>query len=89
MYYLEGMPTPFYERQLSEVREGPTSDQRVYIVEKVREVAGRELRSGKKESSVKQYLTKSIADRSFSKWLTEEELEKLRKDGVILHDISV
>ena len=89
MYYLEGMSTPFYERQLSEVREGPTSDKRVYIVEKVREVGGRELRSGKKENSVKQYLTKSIADRSFSKWLSEEELEKLRDDGVVLHDASV
>ena len=48
---------------------------------------GRLTRSGKELTKDKEYLVKNIADKNYSKWLSEAEVEKLKNGGRILSDL--
>lgn len=86
-YFLEDIRRPFYSQELAEVASSYESDKRIFVIEKVRNVMGRQTRSGKELTKDKEYLVKNIADKNYSKWLSEAEVEKLKNGGRILSDL--
>ena len=90
MYFLQGLSQPYYFEQLAVVAKdtSSTGEERrrrpVFFIARTRRLDGRETRSGAKSNQVTQYLVKSVIDKSFSHWLSESEVEKLRKNGGLL-----
>ena len=85
MYGVEGKTRRFYREQLKLYRPpektGPVLEDAKYFVEKTRVVNARINRSGLRSAGQKQFLIRSVADPSFSKWIDERTYKKLQNDG--------
>ena len=91
-YRVENHHRWWYLPELSLVRVEPKTETHAppetnYYISQTRKKAGRETRSGQISNQEIQYLVKSVSDKSFSHWLSEAEVIKLRKKGQIL-DLS-
>ena len=85
-YQVDHKDTVFYEAQLVSASPSLDSQKKVLVIEKVRyRNDGRVTRSGKQTARSKEYLVKSVVDRNFKRWLNEAEVNRLKKDGRILH----
>ena len=87
-YKVENSNRIYYKPELSLVRITPSEKEKLnYYVSQKRNIAERTTRSGKKSNFKTEYLVRSVSDKSFSHWLSEEEVTKLKKKGQIL-DLS-
>ena len=87
-YKVENTNKIYYKPELSLVHITPSEKEKLnYYVSQKRNIAERTTRSGKKSNFKTEYLVRSVSDKSFSHWLSEEEVTKLRKKGQIL-DLS-
>ena len=89
MYKLEGKRNSYYAIQLSPV-SGPLEEDKSladkkkgYYIFTTREKPGKKLRSGKNRTTDIEYLLKSYTDPSLSRYISQEEFDKLQKDGFL------
>ena len=82
----------YYRAQIVKVKSdvGKSEDAKTYFIASTRRVGGRTLRSGLVVDKEIEYLVRARNDASFSHWLSQAELDTLRKktdlDESILDD---
>ena len=92
VFYVGSLSRPFYLDQLSKVVNSDSGDEKndkVYFVASVRHVRGRTLRSGLVIEKEPEYLVRARNDSSFSHWLTQEELDALKRKVEVDESILV
>ena len=86
-FKITGSNQKFYRHQLALVREDTSAP--LYKIYDTRSITQTRLRSGTSRQKDTEYLVGQLnASDSKKKWMTESQVKKLRKDG-LLHDASI
>lgn len=85
-FKVQGLHRSFYRNELSLTGiDDFVGKKPCYYISKERLAGGRQLRSQNKSGQIKEYLIKSYTEPEFEKWVTDQDLQKLKDEKLLCY----